>query len=595
MSGCGKRAMPMSLSQAGRMTNTQLMEFIMDNAPVDVSTKMLDEHITSRSGLCKLLDSFAMGRAIKREGRSVRLSKNQAATRIQRVFRRASAAHAFNLRHAMKRGSGMTAKPIQQIFASGFMVRPVKKLKRVNAGYNARAYQSVPLNYRHMVRSNAKKASTKRNRTKMNNLARARAERKAFEELNWGSNGSRSTASSARSNGTMSSGSGSNGSGSNRLGSGSGSNGSPKGGNRGGAAPTKGGNLRKRPENKDPRLGVKTRFSGLRRKFRRATEKRGKRFTNFSHELYFGSENEKRRKKKLKNPRKASKRDTNSNRALMYRGLNLPKAGYSSSSSSESPMKPRRGRFVNLAAHRYYSEKRPTAMVHTPKNLLKYPKIKAPLARRETASRRVISTRGPITKKQREVYENLKRQFFAGRNKSRMPELFGSSSNSSSNSNTNKQLMQIMEGVRRNYPSKKRVISMGFPNSGAFAPREALTQRKLRVKKATYKKLAVNLLSKMNINKIKGMKVSQVKKMLANKMGLVNSEEIPALGKVINKYMAGANTHKKSIQVRKILKRKPNAGKYHPGPSITKLTPRSLFNSNTNVSPSSSNRLSNVD
>ncbi len=587
MSGCGKKATKTSLSEAGRMTNTQLMEFIMDNAPADVATKMLDKRITSRSGLCELLDTFPKGRALKRESRGVPPSKAQAATRIQRAFRRASAAHVFNLRHATRQRAvpGSVAK---QIFASGFMPGVAKKLKRITPAFEPRAFSSVPLNYRHMVRANAKKATARKNRQEAINLAQARAERQAFEELNWGSGSSSNR--SSRSNKTLSSGSSSSaGSASNRF-SGSGSNTGK--GNRSGAAPTKGGNLRKRPENMDPRLGKKTRFSALKKRFRGFAEGRGKRFTNFSHELYFGSEDEKKRKKKLKNPRKASARNTNSNRALSYRGLNLPKTFYSSSSSNTgSPVKKSKAkRFINLAAHRYYGGGH-KAVVHAPMSMMKYPNFKSGQTRRKTQSQQVLSKKAPITRKQREMYENLKKAFFKSRNKSRVAEIFGSSSSSSSESNTNKQLAELMEKVRRNYPANRRTIGMGFPVAHApGGPRQPLT-RERRIKKSTYRKLMVNMLSGMNVNKIKKLTVKSAKQALANKMG-VNVNSVPSMGKTLSGYMNRIGVHQKAIKVRQISKRKPMATKFYPGPELTKLRQKTLWNSSSNSSP---NRLSNVD
>ena len=595
MSECGKRASHRSLTEAGKMSTSALLKFIITTAPADVVRRLSTEKVKKREDVCAFLDLFPEGRALK--GIAPKMSKSQAASIIQTAFKRAAApGGAFNIRRS-KLGS-LTGKVPRQILSyTGAAPRPQKHLYRASRRYEARAYSTIPLDYRHMVRRNAQHKSV---------IARRQAAaRRAVNELNWstnsnkgksGSNSNRSS-SSAGSYKTVSSSAGSSGSnrntGSNRNNKGSGSN----KGDHEAAFTIKGGNLRSRPENKDPRYGASRRFAGTwfqpretgkriekyRQAFRNENPMRGKRFINLSHELYFGDVDEKKAKKKGKMPRRAGKRNTSPSRSQSYRSLNLPKEYFSSSSSNEraSPKRQRSGaRITNVKAHRFYNLEK--TVRHPALTRMKYPTFASRLARREPVSTRVTGAMPAMSWKQRIEYDRRKKNYYAKRNQRRA--IFGESSNSfgsntsaegkrrnAMNRKINQNLRKIMQEVRRNIPSNRVGVVVGPPRgykvkslswkSSVKVPRQPLKPGVGPLSRSAYEQLALNLISKMNRNAVLKMTPANVRRKLAAEMGIENVNSIPRLGRVLDMYGLHSASHGHVSKMRKILKRNPK--KYH--------------------------------
>jgi hypothetical protein len=222
MVGCGKIARPSHGIGAEKLTNDEIRTFIRTHAPADVIAKL--KKVMKRSELCEILDLFNEGKKLKGVTSTntllSRLGRSMAATRIQRTLRKKMDEGRFHMMNfpAVKglvppRRSLITGEPTMR-------GRPMKLNKTFK--YDPRAYQTIPLNYRHMVRLSAMQRAEKEK-----NEQREEEEAKFF-----GSNRSRSSANSNRSN----------------SGAGSESN----KGARGGAAPNKGFARRENAEARGP-------------------------------------------------------------------------------------------------------------------------------------------------------------------------------------------------------------------------------------------------------------------------------------------------------------------------------------------------------
>jgi hypothetical protein len=231
--GCGKRANPKTGIGAERMTNDEIRKFIRETAPADVA--MMVDAAKTRDNLCVILSLFPEGRALTGDKRASSSSSSS--------------------------GSGSLSDSVAQMLKGAKLVRgimpervsmtsgnPIKKRMKVRLDrrlgnvYNPRRYQTVPMNYRFMMRKEAMAKSGKMERLMRKQAAIDRLRRKPVKVTS----GSSSDMSSNKfilessSNGSKS---GSSSKSLKNYGVNSGSNKGIK---------VRGGNLRSRPENLDP-------------------------------------------------------------------------------------------------------------------------------------------------------------------------------------------------------------------------------------------------------------------------------------------------------------------------------------------------------
>ncbi len=143
--GCGKRANPKTGIGAERMTNDELRKFIKETAPADVA-KMVDA-AKNRYQICVILSLFPEGRALKGDTRS---SSSSSSSKSKSGSSNSNIAALLRGAELVK---GTRAPRISM--ASGQPIRRRLRLKvdkKLGAMYNPLRYQTMPLNYRHMLR-----------------------------------------------------------------------------------------------------------------------------------------------------------------------------------------------------------------------------------------------------------------------------------------------------------------------------------------------------------------------------------------------------------------------------------------------------------
>ena len=144
--GCGKRAAPKTGVGAERLTDKQLREFITEHAPADVA--MMVSSAKNRVQLCVILGLFPEGRELKGGSSSGPSSSSSSSNNeYSQMMRELPASHIKG--KVPSRYAPTTGMP----FSKKIMPKLNRKLKNV---FNPRKYNIVPLNYRHMVRREAR-------------------------------------------------------------------------------------------------------------------------------------------------------------------------------------------------------------------------------------------------------------------------------------------------------------------------------------------------------------------------------------------------------------------------------------------------------